>query len=61
MDEKYRVVVVLYYAQHYRVREIANLLEISENTVKTRLKRAREQLAKEYEADKTIVYGKECF
>lgn len=71
LDEKYRVVVVLYYAQNYRVREIAKLLEISENTVKTRLKRAREQLAKEYEiveidthilqTEETAAYGKECF
>lgn len=75
LDEKYRVVVVLYYAQNYRVREIAKLLEISENTVKTRLKRAREQLAKEYEvvefperkrnthivaAEERIGYRKEC-
>lgn len=61
LDEKYRVVVVLYYSQRCRVREIARLLEISENTVKTRLKRAREQLAKEYEIEKNIVYRKECF
>ena len=76
LDEKYRVVVVLYYAQNYRVREIAELLEISENTVKTRLKRAREQLAKEYEVvefperditphivetEETMPYRRECF
>lgn len=61
LDEKYRVVVVLYYAQHYRIREIAELLEISQNTVKTRLKRAREQLAKEYEVGEPIAYRKECF
>lgn len=76
LDEKYRVVVVLYYAQNYRVREIAKLLEVSENTVKTRLKRGREQLAREYgivefpekernahilETEETITYRKECF
>lgn len=44
MDEKYRLAVVLYYAEGYKIPEIAKLLELNSNTVKTRLARAREQL-----------------
>ena len=41
---KYREVLVLYYYQDFSVEEVAVLLEIPSNTVKTRLKRARERL-----------------
>ena len=51
LDEKYRVVLVLYYAQGYKIAEIADLLDIPEGTVKTRLARGREMAAKEYGAD----------
>lgn len=44
VDEKYRIVLVLYYVEGFRTDEIAELLELNKNTVKTRLKRAREQL-----------------
>lgn len=48
LDEKYRIILVLYYAEGFKIREIAQILELEENTVKTRLSRARRQLAKEY-------------
>ena len=41
---KYREVIVLYYYEDMTSNAIALLLNIPENTVKTRLKRAREQL-----------------
>lgn len=41
---KYREVLVLYYYEELKIHEIATILEVSENTVKTRLKRAREQM-----------------
>ena len=41
---KYREVIVLYYYDDMTSREIANLLNLPENTVKTRLKRAKAQL-----------------
>lgn len=41
---RYREVIVLYYYQEFDVQEVANLLSISDNTVKTRMKRARERL-----------------
>lgn len=44
LKPKYREVIVLYYYEDLPVRDIADLLHTSENTIKTRLKRAREQL-----------------
>lgn len=49
LDEKYQVVMLLYYSKSFSVKEIAALLEISQNTVLTRLSRARKQLRAEYE------------
>lgn len=40
----YREVIVLYYYEDYSVGDIAGILGTSENTVKTRLKRGRDQL-----------------
>ena len=48
VDEKYRVILVLYYEQGFKISEIAELLELNENTVKTRLARAREQIRSAY-------------
>ena len=44
LDRRYRVPVLLYYYEGYRQREIAGLLGIPEETVRTRLARAREKL-----------------
>lgn len=41
---KYRQVVHLYYYEDYSAREIANIMEISETAVQTRLLRARQKL-----------------
>ncbi|MED4888494.1 sigma-70 family RNA polymerase sigma factor [Lysinibacillus sp. FSL R7-0073] len=40
----YREVIILYYYQELKVREIADILLCAENTVKTRLRRARKML-----------------
>ncbi len=40
----YREPIVLYYFEEMKIHDIARLLRISENTVKTRLRRAREAL-----------------
>ncbi len=48
LEEKYRLVMVLYYVEQFRVREIAELLHVKESTVKTRLKRGREQMRRLY-------------
>ena len=44
LDEKYRLPVILYYVDELKVNEIASLLDMKESTVKTRLRRAREQI-----------------
>ena len=41
---KYRIVVHLFYYEDYSVREIADILHLSEANVKTRLSRARAML-----------------
>ncbi len=44
LPEKYRVVIELYYYEGYPAEEISSILDISTNTVYTRLARARKQL-----------------
>lgn len=46
LKERYRVVILLYYYEELSVKEIADMLSSKEATVLTRLKRAREHLAK---------------
>ncbi len=48
LDEKYRIILVLYYVEGFKIKEIAQILDLEENTVKTRLSRGRKQLAREY-------------
>jgi len=48
LNENYRLIVTLYYAQGFRTKEIAKILGIPDNTVRTRLARARAQLEKYY-------------
>ena len=43
LEEKYRIMIILYYVQGYKIREIAEILDIKETTVKDRLKKAREE------------------
>lgn len=57
IDEKYRTILVLYYVEGFRTGEIAELLDLNENTVKSRLLRARKQFAKEYQNKEGILYG----
>lgn len=48
LDEKYRIVMTLFYSEGYRISEIAKILHIPKSTVQTRLKRGREKLARDY-------------
>lgn len=48
LDEKYRIIILLYYSEGLKVKEISELLHINKNTVLTRLARAKEQLKIEY-------------
>lgn len=58
VDEKYRVILVLYYEQGFKITEIAELLELNENTVKTRLARARAQIRSAYFQERPEKSGK---
>lgn len=49
LDEKYRMVIHLYYYEQYKISEIATLLNENENTIKTRLARAKRILKKKWE------------
>ena len=40
LDEKYRIIIVLRYFEEMQIREIGNILDISQNTVKSRLYKA---------------------
>ena len=46
LPEKYRIVIHLYYYEDYSVREIADILRLSESNVKVRLSRGRSLLKK---------------
>lgn len=48
---KYRTVIHLYYYEEYSVKEIADILEVSQSAVKSRLARAREQLKTKLEGE----------
>ena len=44
LDQKYRVTLLLHYYEGYSIREIAHIMDVSENTVSTRLARGRKIL-----------------
>lgn len=48
LDEKYRIVMTLFYSEGYRINEIAEMLNIPKSTVQTRLHRGRKKLARDY-------------
>lgn len=54
MDDKYRIVLLLYYSEGFKIREIAEILELEENTVKTRLVRGRKQFEKVYRLEPAV-------
>ena len=41
---KYKTVIYLYYYESYSIKEISKILHTNENTIKTRLSRARKEL-----------------
>lgn len=48
VEEKYRVVLILYYVEGFKIADIADILKLNENTVKTRLTRARSHIRQVY-------------
>lgn len=49
LDEKYRLVIMLYYVEGFKTREISQILELPEATIRTRLSRARKKVADIYQ------------
>ena len=48
IEEHYRLPMELYYSQGFKIKEIAEMLSLPQNTVKTRLSRGRKQLEAYY-------------
>ena len=48
LDEKFRTVIILYYVQGFKTKEIAEILQVNENTVRGRLASARKKLEAQY-------------
>ena len=53
LDEKYRLVIVLYYVNGLSTTEIASVLHMPVSTVRTRLSRGRGQMAELYGVEKS--------
>ena len=51
LEEKYRIVIHLFYYEQYSIKEIASLLNESEGAIKTRLTRARSTLKQRWEEE----------
>lgn len=51
LPEKYRELVYLFYYEGYKLKELAQIFSIPENTVKTRMRRGRKMLAKRLKED----------
>ena len=52
LPDKYRTVIYLYYSAGLKIREIADCLQISENTVKSRMRKAKDILKTKLEVVK---------
>lgn len=55
LNDELKLPVVLYYAEDFSIREIAQILEISEGAVQKRLARARGKLKKQFEQMEVFV------
>ena len=47
LDEKYRSVIILFYYDQMKIKEISEILHITEGTVKSRMSRAKDILKKQ--------------
>jgi RNA polymerase sigma-70 factor (ECF subfamily) len=57
LNNDYRLVVVMYYVNRFTTKEISEILNEKEGTIKSRLSRAREQLKTHYLREKCIAGG----
>ncbi len=54
LPAKYRIVMTLYYVEGYKSKEIAEIIDINEDTVRKRLQKGRELLKKEFEKEQLL-------
>ena len=47
-----RTIILLYYSERYKIKEISEIIQMNENTIKTKLARARSKLKKLLKEDK---------
>jgi RNA polymerase sigma-70 factor (ECF subfamily) len=57
LEDALRIVIVLHYFEDMSVREMAELLDVSEGTVKSRLYRARQELAAMWQLRERVMNG----
>jgi len=51
LEEKHRTVIILYYVEGFKVKEIARMLDVSESTVKGRMVTARKKMEEIYQLE----------
>lgn len=51
LENKYREIIILYYFEEFDIKDLATVLNTSPNTVKTRLRRARQLLQEQLTAE----------
>lgn len=49
LNEKYRTILLLYYMEGFNTREISEILDMKESTVKSRLQRGRQKVSQIYQ------------
>ena len=54
LPAKHKIVMTLYYVEGYKSKEIAEIIGISEETVRKRLQKGRELLRIEFEKEKLL-------
>ena len=55
LDYEERMSILLFYMEDYPIKEISKIMNLNENTVKTKLRRAREKIKEKYE--RSDLYG----
>ena len=61
LDEKYRTILLLSYMEGFNTREIGEILNMKEGTVKTRLARGRQKVAEQYQHKVEASYAEPAF
>ncbi|UOQ44434.1 sigma-70 family RNA polymerase sigma factor [Halobacillus salinarum] len=56
LENKYREIIVLYYFEEFQIKELAQVLNLSQNTVKTRLRRARQLLQEQLTSEGSSIH-----